>query len=40
MGDLYERDFYRWATKQAARMREKQLEFEALGIDILISYRK
>ena len=33
MGDLYERDFYRWATKQAARMREKQLELEALGID-------
>jgi hypothetical protein len=33
MGDLYERDFYRWATEQAAAMRNKRLELEALGID-------
>jgi len=33
MGDLYERDFYRWATEQAAVMRDKRFELEALGID-------
>jgi len=35
MGDLYERDFYRWATEQAAVMRNKRSELEALGIDWL-----
>jgi hypothetical protein len=33
MGDLYESDFYRWATEQAAAMRNSHLELEALGID-------
>jgi hypothetical protein len=33
MGDLYERDFYRWATEQAAVIRNKRFELEALGID-------
>ena len=33
MGNLYERDFYRWAIEQAARMREKRRELEELGID-------
>jgi hypothetical protein len=33
MDDLYERDFYRWATEQAAAMRNKRCELEALGID-------
>lgn len=33
MDDLYERDFYRWATEQAAVMRNKRFELEALGID-------
>lgn len=33
MSDLYERDFYRWATEQAAVMRSKHCELEALGID-------
>jgi Domain of unknown function DUF29 len=33
MDDLYERDFYRWATEQATVMRSKQSELEALGID-------
>src|SRR5215472_3707131 len=35
MGDLYERDFYRWATEQAAVMRNKHSELEALGVDWL-----
>jgi len=33
MGDLYEHDFYRWAIEQAALMRNKRFELEALGID-------
>jgi Domain of unknown function DUF29 len=33
MGDLYERDFYRWAIEQAAVMRNKRFELEGLGID-------
>jgi hypothetical protein len=33
MGDLYERDFYRWTTEQATVIRSKHLELEALGID-------
>jgi hypothetical protein len=33
MDDLYECDFYRWATGQAAVMRDKRFELEALGID-------
>jgi len=33
MDDLYECDFYRWATEQAAVMRNKRFELEALGID-------
>jgi uncharacterized protein DUF29 len=33
MGDLYELDFYRWAIEQAAVMRSKRLELEALGVD-------
>lgn len=33
MGDLYERDFYRWAIEQAAAIRTKRSELEALGID-------
>ncbi len=33
MGDLYERDFYRWAIEQAAVMRNKCSELEALGVD-------
>jgi hypothetical protein len=33
MDDLYVRDFYRWATEQAAAMRNNRYELEALGID-------
>jgi Domain of unknown function DUF29 len=33
--DLYERDFYRWAIEQAAAVRDKHGELEALGIDWL-----
>jgi hypothetical protein len=33
MDDLYERDFYRWTIEQAAVMRNKREELEALGID-------
>jgi len=33
MDDLYECDFYRWATGQAAVMRDKRFELEAFGID-------
>jgi Domain of unknown function DUF29 len=33
MGDLYDGDFYRWAVEQAAVMRNKRCELEALGID-------
>ena len=33
MGDLYERDFYRWATEQAGVMRSRRFELEALGVD-------
>ncbi|MBV8775321.1 MAG: DUF29 domain-containing protein [Deltaproteobacteria bacterium] len=33
MSDLYQRDFYRWATEQAAVMRNKHCELEVLGID-------
>ena len=33
MGDLYDRDFYRWATEQATLLRTKHSELEALGVD-------
>jgi hypothetical protein len=33
MSDLYERDFYRWATEQASLLRSKCSELEALGVD-------
>lgn len=35
MDDLYEHDFYCWATEQATVMRNKRFELEALGIDWL-----
>ena len=33
MGDLYERDFYRWAIEQASAMRTNRVQLEAVGID-------
>jgi len=33
MDDLYESDFYRWALEQAAVIRNRRCELEALGID-------
>jgi hypothetical protein len=33
MGDLYERDFYRWTIEQASVMRRRRFELEALGVD-------
>ena len=33
MADVYDKDFYLWATAQAAAIRSKRFELESLGID-------